>query len=212
MDAHINNRETFLTDAQFLNRLSKRVRLRFVVEINGDLAAIETGHEVVFLFSSFFPFPIFSFSFSFALVRAFFFSFFFACSQRVPHSRLLPVRLSTLHEIPGVSSPRRERFHLSRNEFLVIYSFFFFFFARQAAQLRDTKRRTRPFCFPNRPFAFFSIGFRRASRRSLWRETCASSPIRFYRNGFEIFIDIKSIENITPLKINPFCPIFINLY
>lgn len=130
MDAHINNRETFLTDAQFLNRLSKRVRLRFVVEINGDLAAIETGHEVVFLFSSFFPFPIFSFSFSFALVRAFFFSFFFACSQRVPHSRLLPVRLSTLHEIPGVSSPRRERFHLSRNEFLVIYSFFFFFFLR----------------------------------------------------------------------------------
>lgn len=90
--------------------------------------------------------------------------------------------------------------------------FFFFFFARQAAQLRDTKRRTRPFCFPNRPFAFFSIRFRRASRRSLWRETCASSPIRFYRNGFEIFIDIKSIENITPLKINPFCPIFINLY
>ena len=118
-------------------------------------------------FFIFFPFSHLFFLLFFRSCPRVFFSFFFACSQRVPHSRLLPVRLSTLHEIPGVSSPRRERFHLSRNEFLVIYSFFFFFFARQAAQLRDTKRRTRPFCFPNRPFAFFSIGFRRASRRSL---------------------------------------------
>lgn len=212
MDAHINNRETFLTDAQFLNRLSKRVRLRFVVEINGDLQRSKLVTRWSFFFHLFSLFPSFLSPFLSLLSARFFFLFFLLARNG---SRIhVFYQFDFLHctKSPAFHHRAARDFTSREMSFSLFTRFFFFFFARQAAQLRDTKRRTQPFCFPNRPFAFFSIRFRRASRRSLWRETCASSPIRFYRNGFEIFIDIKSIENITPLKINPFCPIFINLY
>lgn len=212
MDAHINNRETFLTDAQFLNRLSKRVRLRFVVEINGDLQRSKLVTRWSFFFHLFSLFPSFLSPFL-SLLSARFFFFFFCLLATGPAFTSFTSSTFYIARNPRrfITAPR-EISPLAKWVSRYLLVFFFFFFARQAAQLRDTKRRTQPFCFPNRPFAFFSIRFRRASRRSLWRETCASSPIRFYRNGFEIFIDIKSIENITPLKINPFCPIFINLY
>lgn len=124
MDAHINNRETFLTDAQFLNRLSKRVRLRFVVEINGDL---QRSKLVVFLFSSFFPFPIFSFSFSFALVRAFFFLFFLLARNGS--------RIHVFYQFDFLHCTKSPAFHhraardfTSREMSFSLFTRFFFFF------------------------------------------------------------------------------------
>ena len=75
MDAHINNRETFLTDAQFLNRLSKRVRLRFVVEINGDLQRSKLVTRWSFFFHLFSLFPSFLSPFLSFLSARFFFLF-----------------------------------------------------------------------------------------------------------------------------------------
>lgn len=130
MDAHINNRETFLTDAQFLNRLSKRVRLRFVVEINGDLQRSKLVTRWSFFFHLFSLFPSFLSPFLSLLSARFFFLFFLLARNG---SRIhVFYQFDFLHctKSPAFHHRAARDFTSREMSFSLFTRFFFFFFLR----------------------------------------------------------------------------------